>query len=91
MHRQGEPGVELEHVVRDARRDLLHRAEPASALLDHLEAAELEDVEAVRLRLGQSRARDGELGSPRRGRVEPDHEPSAGPLPAATVTGVPFA
>ena len=53
VHGQEDPGVELEDVVRDARRDLLHRAEPAAALLDDLEADELEDVEAVVLGLGQ--------------------------------------
>ena len=42
--RERQPGIELEHVVRDARRDLGDAAERAAALLLDLEAEELESV-----------------------------------------------
>ena len=39
------PGVELEHVGRDARRHVDHPAEPATPLLLDVDTDELEDVE----------------------------------------------
>ena len=88
MHRQGDPGVELEDVVRDPRSDLLHRAETAAALLDHLEALELEDVVAVGS--GSGSAERGTASSvPSPPRVELDHEAAAGPLPASHGRGLP--
>src|SRR5204863_9897190 len=46
-HRQQEAGVELEHVVGNARRDVRDGPEHRPALLRHLEAHELEDVVLV--------------------------------------------
>ena len=66
VHRQGEAGVELEHVVRDARLDGAHTPERATSLLHDLEADELEHVVAAfRRRAGDPRR---ERSARRRGR-----------------------
>ena len=71
--------VEHEHVVRDARLDVLRRGRargrpPRSTL----EADELEDVVLVLVRRRQRRARHLERSAPRCDRaVEPDHRPAA--------------
>ena len=80
VHRQQQPGVELEHVVRDPRRDVCDPAETPPALLDDLEADELEDVVLVLLRRWQRRPRDLEERTACDGPLEPDHGPAAGAL-----------
>src|SRR5581483_6877763 len=81
VHRQREPRVELEHVVRDARRDSGHRPEAAAALLHHLQADELEDVVGALRRLRKLRAGNGQLSAPRSRPIEPDDEAAARALP----------
>jgi hypothetical protein len=78
--REGEPAVELEHVVRHARADVLHAAERAAAILLDGKTDELEDVELSLARLAELRARDFELRSPLGIAVEPDDEAASGAL-----------
>src|SRR2546430_502204 len=46
-HRQGDPGVELEHVVRHARHHVRHRPELVSAVLLDAQSDQLEHVVLV--------------------------------------------
>ncbi len=88
MHRQREPRVEREDVVRHAGRNVLDRPETAAALLDDLEPDELKDVVAVRLRLGELGPRDGQLRPTRHVPVELHDEPAARPFPAGDRRGL---
>src|SRR5205085_8541205 len=69
-HRQRHPRVELEDVGRDSRRDLDDLSEPASAVLDHVETDELEDVKLTRCRRSERLTWHLERSAPRYGPVE---------------------
>ncbi len=78
--RQQEAGVELEHVVRDAR---YHPNDPAQqpARLDlDVEALELERVELALRKGRQLLGRQLEQGPAGHGPVQPDHRPAGGSL-----------
>jgi hypothetical protein len=79
---QGEEkaGVQLQRVVRRARRDVGDDAEPSPSLLLYLEADELKDVVGAGFRLGQLGAGYLEPRTARDRAVEPDHQPHAGAL-----------
>src|SRR2546430_8485503 len=76
--REGESGIEVEHVVRNAGRHLGDPAEHAAALLLDLETDELEGVVLALHRRRQRLARHGKVGAARRLAVEPDHRAAAG-------------
>src|SRR2546429_9451220 len=75
--REGESGIELEHVVRNAGRHLGDPAEHAAALLLDLETDELEGVVLALHRRRQRPARPGKAGAARRLAVDPDHRAAA--------------
>jgi len=73
-------GVELEDVVRHARRNVLHEPEPTASLLLHLEPHELEHVVAAFLNGRELVAGNGEDGAALDGPVEANHDPASGSL-----------
>src|SRR5690242_6337918 len=76
--RQREPGVELEHVVRDARGDLGYPPEGATAFFLDRQADQLEGVVLALRRRRQRLASNRDLGAARHLAIEADHGPTAG-------------
>src|SRR4051812_12621626 len=74
------PAIELQNVVRHARRHVLHETEPAPTLLFDVEADELEDIEAAFAGRRKLAPRDRKRRPSLDRSVEADHEPAARPL-----------
>src|SRR5262249_60718343 len=75
-HRQGEARIELEHVVRDTRRDVGDAPERSAALLLDLEPDELEHVVRALRRVRERRRRNAQRRATRNRAVQAD-DPAA--------------